>query len=103
MGTKLDTSVAFHPQMDRQSERTIKSLEDMLHAHMLSSKGNGEYHLTLVQFAYNNNYHASIKMAPYEALNGWKCISALCWEVPSERSLVGPDWVQRTHDKVHQI
>jgi hypothetical protein len=42
-------------------------------------------------------------MAPYESLYGRKCISPLCWEVPSERLLVGPDWIQQTHDKVHQI
>jgi hypothetical protein len=70
---------------------------------VLSWKGNWEDHLALAEFAYNNSYHESIKMAPYESLYGWKCISPLCWEVPSERLLVGPDWIQQTHDKVHQI
>jgi hypothetical protein len=59
--------------------------------------------LALAEFAYNKSYHASIKMTPYESLYGRKCISILCWEVPSERLLVGPDWIQHTHDKVHQI
>jgi hypothetical protein len=75
----------------------------MLHACVLSWKGNWEDHLVLAEFAYNNSYHVSIKMTPYESLYGWKCISPLCWEVPSERLLVSPDWVQQTHDKVHQI
>ncbi|GJY68697.1 hypothetical protein Tco_0471679, partial [Tanacetum coccineum] len=30
--TNLDMSTAYHPQTDRQSERTIQTLEDMLHA-----------------------------------------------------------------------
>nr|GFA88563.1 putative reverse transcriptase domain-containing protein [Tanacetum cinerariifolium] len=30
-------------------------------------------HLPLVEFLYNNNYHASIKAAPFEALYGQKC------------------------------
>jgi hypothetical protein len=94
MGTKLDMSVAFHPQTDRQSKHTIQTLEDMLHVCVLSWKGNWEHHLTLVEFVYNNSYHASIKMAPYESLYGWKCISPLCWKVPSERLLMGPDWIQ---------
>jgi hypothetical protein len=75
MGTKLDMSVAFHPQTDGQSERTIQTLEDMLHAYVLSWKGNWEDHLALAEFAYNNSYHASIKMTPYESLYGRKCIS----------------------------
>jgi hypothetical protein len=41
MGTKLDMSVAFHPQTNEQSERTIQTLEDMLRACVLSWKGIG--------------------------------------------------------------
>nr|GEZ62472.1 putative reverse transcriptase domain-containing protein [Tanacetum cinerariifolium] len=32
LGTKLDMSTAYHPETDSQSERTIQTLEDMLHA-----------------------------------------------------------------------
>jgi hypothetical protein len=70
MGTKLDMSVTFHPQTNGQSEHTIQSLEDMLRACVLSWKGNWEDHLALTEFAYNNSYHATIKMAPYESLYG---------------------------------
>ena len=38
-----------------------------------------EEHLPLVEFAYNNSYRASIRMAPYEALYGRPCRSPLCW------------------------
>ena len=57
----------------------------------------------MVEFVYKNNYQASIKMAPYEALYGRKCISPLCWDVVGEKSLVDPDLVQQTHDKVQEI
>ena len=70
LGTKLKFSIAFHPQTDGQSERTIQTLEDMLRACMLDWKGDWDSHLCLVEFAYNNSYHASIGMAPYEALYG---------------------------------
>nr|GEU51926.1 hypothetical protein [Tanacetum cinerariifolium] len=36
-------------------------------------------HLPLVEFFYNNSYHASIKDAPFEALYGRKCRSPICW------------------------
>jgi hypothetical protein len=42
------------------------------------------------------------KMAPFEALYGRWCISPLCWETLGERSLVGPDWVQQTSEKVRE-
>nr|GEV03176.1 putative reverse transcriptase domain-containing protein [Tanacetum cinerariifolium] len=32
LGTSLDMSTAYHPETDGQSERTIQTLEDMLHA-----------------------------------------------------------------------
>ena len=103
LGTKHTLSTAFHPQTDGQSERTIQTLEDMLRACVLSWKGTWEDHLALVEFAYNNSYQASIKMAPYEALYGRRCISPICWETLGERSLVGPHWVQETSKKVQQI
>jgi hypothetical protein len=103
LGTKLSLSVAFHPQTDGQSERTIQTLEDMLRACVLSWKGSWEDHLALAEFAYNNSYQASIKMAPYEALYGRQFISPLCWETMGERSLVGPDWVQQISEKVREI
>ena len=42
-------------------------------------------------------------MAAYEALYGRRCISPLYWDVVGERSLVGLDWVQQTHDKIREI
>jgi hypothetical protein len=90
--------------MDNPSVLYIQTLEDLLHACMLSCKGNWEGHLALAEFVYNKNYNANIKMAPYESyLYGRECISPLYWEVPSERLLVGLDWIQQTHEKVHQI
>ncbi|MCH99505.1 retrotransposon protein, partial [Trifolium medium] len=35
MGTRLKMSTSHHPQPDRQSERTIQTLEDMLRACVL--------------------------------------------------------------------
>ena len=78
MGTRLTMSIAFHPQTDGQSERTIQVLEDMLRACVLDHKGSWEEHFPFVEFAYNNSYQASIQMAPYEALYGRPCRSPLC-------------------------
>ena len=96
MGTRLTMSIAFHPQTDGQSERTIHVLEDMLRACVLDHKGSWEEHLPLVEFTYNNSYQASIQMAPYEALYWRLCRSLLCWTEVGESSITGPDLIRDT-------
>ena len=63
-------STASHPQMDGQVHHTIQTLEDMLIYNIIDFKGYWDKDLPLVEFAYNNSYHSSISMAPYEALYG---------------------------------
>ncbi|GJV86733.1 putative reverse transcriptase domain-containing protein [Tanacetum coccineum] len=70
LGTQLDMSTAYHPETDGQSERTIQTLEDMLRACVIDFGKGWDKHLPLVEFSYNNSYHASIKAAPFEALYG---------------------------------
>ncbi|GJR15474.1 putative reverse transcriptase domain-containing protein [Tanacetum coccineum] len=74
LGTNLDISTAYHPEMDGQ-----------------------------IKFSYNNSYHASIKAAPFEALYGRECCSPVCWAKVREVQLTSPDLVQETTEKVIQI
>ncbi|GJS10344.1 putative reverse transcriptase domain-containing protein [Tanacetum coccineum] len=67
-------STTYHSQTDGQSERTIKTLKDMLRACVIDFGKGWDRHLPLVEFSYNNNYHTSIKAAPFEALYGQKII-----------------------------
>ena len=91
MGTILDFSTTLHPQTNGQSERTIQTLEDMLRMCVMDLGGSWDDHLPLVEFAYNNSYHSSIKMAPYETLYRRKCRSPLCWNEIREKELTGPE------------
>ncbi|GJY83721.1 putative reverse transcriptase domain-containing protein [Tanacetum coccineum] len=79
LGARLDMSTAYHPETDGQSERTIQTLKDMLRARVIDFGNGWERHLSLIEFSYNNSYHASIKAAPFEALYGRKCRSPVCW------------------------
>ena len=63
-------------------------------------KGSWDTHLELMEFSYNNSYHASIEMAPFKALYGRKCRTPVCWDEVGERRLVGPELVQITSEKV---
>ncbi|GJY95886.1 putative reverse transcriptase domain-containing protein [Tanacetum coccineum] len=78
-GTRLKFSTAFHPETDGQSERTIQTLEDMLRSCALEWTGNWDDYICLVEFAYNNSWHASIKCAPFEMLYGRKMSCPICW------------------------
>ncbi|GJV45105.1 putative nucleotidyltransferase, ribonuclease H [Tanacetum coccineum] len=99
-GTRLKFSIAFHPQTDGQSERTIQTLEDMLRACALEWTGSWDEYLCLVEFAYNNSWHASIKAAPFELLYGRKCRAPICWDEVGERLIEGPELIEITNEKV---
>ena len=103
LGNNLSFSTAFHPQTLGLSERTIRTLEDMLRACVLDFKESWEKYLSLVEFAYNNSYHSSIKLAPYEALYGRKCRYLLCWEKVGGRKLLEPKIIQMTSEKIDLI
>jgi hypothetical protein len=102
-GTRLHLSTSHHPQTDGQSERTIQTLEDMMGACVLEEGGNWGKYLSLIEFSYNNSFHSSIGMAPYEALYGRKRRSPVCWFEMGEKLLLGPDLVQETTDKIRRI
>nr|GFB95891.1 putative reverse transcriptase domain-containing protein [Tanacetum cinerariifolium] len=99
-GTRLKFSTAFHPQTDGQSERTIQTLEDMLRSCALEWTGNWDNYICLVEFAYNNSWHSSIKCAPFEMLYGRKCRALICWDQIGERVIEGPEMIQVTNAKV---
>ncbi|KAJ0835008.1 putative nucleotidyltransferase, Ribonuclease H [Helianthus annuus] len=103
MGSHLNLSTAFHPQTDGQTERTIETLEDMLRSCFIDFGDNLDVHLPLIEFSYNNSYHSSIQMAPFEALYGRKCRSPLSWHEVGEKQFTGPEIVQETTDKIPQI
>ncbi|GJY28737.1 putative reverse transcriptase domain-containing protein [Tanacetum coccineum] len=68
---------AYHSQTDGQSERTNQTLEDI--------------------------YHASIKVALFEALYGRKCRSPVCWAEVRDSQLTGPELIHETTEKIVQI
>ncbi|GJW56441.1 putative reverse transcriptase domain-containing protein [Tanacetum coccineum] len=76
LGIRLDMSIAYHPETDGQSERTIQTLEDMLRA-------------CAIDFG--------------KALYGRKCRSPVCWTEVGEAQLLGPELIQETTEKIVQI
>ncbi|GJU15649.1 putative reverse transcriptase domain-containing protein [Tanacetum coccineum] len=102
-GINLDMSTAYRPQTDGQSERTIQTLEDMLRACVIDFRNSWDHHFPLVEFSYNNSYHASIKAAPYEALYRRKCRSPVCWSEVGDSQLTSPELIRDTTEKIGAV
>jgi hypothetical protein len=103
LGTKLIRRSAYHPQTDGQTERVNRILEDMLRACAIDCGKNWDKHLSLAEFAYNNNYQSSLKMTHFEALYGRRCRTPLNWSQPREREVFGPDLMTEAERKVKLI
>ncbi|GJZ66349.1 putative ribonuclease H-like domain-containing protein [Tanacetum coccineum] len=80
-----------------------QTLEDMLRACIIDFGSSWDRHLPLVEFSYNNSYHASIKAASYKALYGRKCRSPVCWSEVGDSQLTGPELVRETTEMIVQI
>src|ERR1051325_997764 len=98
---KLCLSSAYHPQTDVQ--RMIQSLEDLLRAYVLEQGGAWDSYFPLIYFTYNNSFHLSIGMAPFETLYGRRCMTLLCWYESGESVVIGPEIVQQTSEKIKMI
>jgi hypothetical protein len=103
LGTNLIHSSSYHSQTDGQKQRVNKIVEDMLKACVIHFDKTWNKCLALAEFAYNNNYQASLKMAPFEALYGRRCHTPLNLSQEGERTWFGPKLVQEAEEKVEVI
>ena len=99
----MNISTTFHLQIDGQAEHIIQTLEDMVRPYVIDFKGKWDDHLPLIEFDYNNNYHASIQMASYEALCGTRYRFPIGWFEVGEAGLIGSNLVHQAMEKVKVI
>jgi hypothetical protein len=93
LGTQLNFT-AYHPETKGHTERTNQTLEDMLRMYVMDRQNHWEELLSLLEFAYNNSYQSTIKMAPFEFLYRRPCQTPLSWDWLEDRALVGPEVIQ---------
>jgi hypothetical protein len=103
LGTHLNFSSAYHPQIDGQTERTIQILEDMLRACVLQDQYGRDKRLPYEEFSYNNSSQASLKMSPFQALYGRSCRTPLQWVQPGEKKVFGPDILLEAEDNINMV
>jgi len=77
--TKLNFSIAYHPEIDGKTRRVNQVLEDMLRMYCMENPIKWEDYLHLVEFAYNNAYQVLLKMTPFQALYGKQCRKPISW------------------------
>jgi hypothetical protein len=101
--TNMNFSTAYHPESDGKTERVNQVIEDMLIMYVMDKPSKWEDYLHLVEFSYNNGYQASLKMSPFEALYGRKCNTPVSWDNPTDRAVVGPEFLKEMEEKMIKI
>ena len=70
---------------------------------MIDFKGDGDDHMPLIEFAYNNSHHSCIQMTPYEALYGRRFkYPTRCFEI-GKAGFIGLDLVNQDMEKVKVV
>lgn len=72
VGTRLNMSTSYHPQIDGKMEAVNKGLENYLRNYVIDKQYLWVKWLHLAEAWYNSSYHSSIKMTPYQALYGYQ-------------------------------
>jgi hypothetical protein len=102
-GTNLNLSATYHPESDGKTKRTTRIIESMLRMYVMDQPSKWEDYIHLVEFSYNNGYHASLKMSPFETLYGKKCNTPVSWDNPTDREVVGPELLKGMEEKMEKI
>lgn len=101
--TNLKFSIAYHHQTHGQIERVNQVIEDMLRMHVIDIPFKLEDYLYLVEFSYNNGYHASLKMSPFEALYERKYNTLVSWDNLVDRLVIGLEMHKYVEEKIGKI
>ena len=65
--------------------------------------GSWDKYLPLAEFSYNNSYHSSIGMPPFEALYDIRYRTPVCWGEIGQREIGKKEVVQAVNEKIDQI
>nr|GFC80230.1 putative reverse transcriptase domain-containing protein [Tanacetum cinerariifolium] len=102
-GIPVSTISDRDPRNRRPEREDHLNSDDMLRVCAIDFGKGWVNHFLLVEFLYNNSYHATIKAAPFEALYGRKCRSPVCWTKVEEAQILGPELIQETTEEIVQI
>ena len=75
----------------------------MLRLYVMDRPYKWEDYLYLVEFTYNNGYHASLRMSPFEALYGRRCKMPVSWDNLIDKVIIGPEMLKDMEEQVVKI
>jgi hypothetical protein len=101
--TNLNLSTTYHLELDGKTERTNKIIEEMFRMYVMDQPSKWEDYIHLVDFSYNNEYLASLNMSLFEASYGRKCNTPVSWDNPTDREVVGPDFLKEMEEQMEKI
>lgn len=87
LNTTLNMSTAFHPETDGQTERTHRTIEQILRALVNPHHDDWADWLPVAEFAYNNHDHSSTGFSPFYATKGYHPDTPASLVFPSSPSL----------------
>ena len=101
-GTNLNLNIVYHLELDGQTERTNRIIEDMLRMYVMDQLSKWEDYIHLVEFSYNNGYKASLKISPFEGLYCKKCNTPVNWDNLVEKDIIGTDLLWEMEEKIDE-
>jgi hypothetical protein len=102
-GTNLNFSTTYHLESDGKTKRVNQVIEYMLRMYVMDKPSKWEDYLHLVEFSYKNGYQESLKMSPFDALYGRRCNTPVSWDNPTDRAVVGPDFLREMEEEMIKI
>ncbi len=95
LGTTLPMSTAYHPETDGQTERSNRTLEEMLRAFINFKQDDWDEHLAAAELATNNAVHASTGCTPFSLWHGQEVMLPLDHAIAAQRPSNNPEAAER--------
>eukprot|EP00253_Pinus_taeda_P016690 PITA_16690 len=75
----------------------------MLRVYLMQQPTQWEEYLHVVEFSYNNGYHTSLQMSPFEVLYGRKCRTPSSWGGPEDKLRLGLEMLKEMKEMVKKV
>ena len=98
LGSKLNLSSSHHPETDGQTERTHRTIEQILRAYVEPQHTDWVTWLPIAEFAYNNSTHSSTHQTPFLSNYGFNPTTPTSLAVPAPSSSTASSYLDTIRD-----